>query len=263
MSLNPDKRLKKNGIYLRYYNIEKELFIRTAPSIYIFWISEMEIKNTTISEAILREGVFGRIPLIADYYVDNKSIWFTTPPRLGRQLLFICGDPIAAKDNVIKMLRQLIEEYKLKDSDIRFMFKTKQYEQDIRNSIKESCYEEEIKPIEFEPDVPRLDVEFLQNNQWNAVAAQATPIIGIKITPNYGAISYRVHLFKNGWTNWVTNGIECGGGVPIDGFQYKYDGDLQLYHCCEFCSGGTTRWTNKMPPMQYNKCISNIKFELK
>lgn len=264
MPLKPTKRYRENGILIREYEVEKESLARATPSLYIGFLPEIPFSRAaTPSEDFLREGIFKRIPIIADYYVDKKVIWVTTPPRFGRQVIFICGDPVAAQHNLVVLLQKLVKQYKLRDRDIKFLFQFDDYENTIRSLIKKEYVKEE-KPIEFEIEkfVPTVNIEFLQNNQWNAVAAQQIPITKIKISSNDGTIHYRVHVANSNWSAWVINNTPCGGGI-IDGFQYKYEGNLQLYHRCVFSNGGTTKWTTKMPPAPYKKQIVNIEFELK
>lgn len=266
MPLNPENTYLIKGLKVRQYSLKKQSIPLSAALISIYYVAELPVRRSTLGEALVRENKYGRLPFAADYYVDKLGVWETLPVRMDRLAVVLCGQEVAARRNLKKLLKHIVEQRKVEWRSIEFKFRNRELEQEIKDylaDVVEPPTEIEFDNYDVEVEQPlSIKAEYQQYGNWTETPNLIEPISAIKITPSRGELKYRIHGYRSNWTKWVNNGEVCGIGLCyIDGFQFQYAGEGTFSYRCIF-KNRATKWINTMQPQPYNIPILNIEFSL-
>lgn len=258
------------------YGFQIKQYIITAPSlqaapfnIFIYQLPDLPSKfNTSLAEYYTRQQYYNNLDKFkANYYIDNISIWNTSPPQGKIIRIALCGTKQRTYTKAVKLIAKLAKHFSIPQEQVKMHFTNPHFAGLLNAAMQKievphidfSHYDFLQGPAALDKEV-QLDYEVYINNQWTK-PIQGRPITGLKITTTSGEILYRCWS-GGGWSTWSTEPY-YNSFNSIEGFQFEANvPNYKLQFRVHFKNSNWTQWKNKPLSIPYKKPIDDIEFKL-
>lgn len=260
-----------------FLNLPIKQYIITAPSsqaapfnIFIYQLPDLPQQfNTSLAEYYVRCQKFNRLKQFkANYYVDNLSIWETSPPQGKIVRVAICGTKERTYKKTVKLITNLAQYLTIPQEQIKLRFSNENFSlllsaamEKIRLPHKEISHQDFFQePAAYDKEV-QLTYKMQVDNNWTETSI-GKPLHGLKFSITQGKFLFRI--WSGGtWYPWTDSKVE--NLSSIEGFQFELQDlpNYNLFFRVHFLNENWTKWKDKYISIPYQKTIDSIELKLK